>query len=91
MMAPELRQHQIRIPRKILGRNSGLTFVIAQKLKNRFFRHVTFLGVTLSSITHRPHDHTDLSVPILSIPSHVHLTFPCYSTVLGILRDIWSV
>ena len=38
-MAPELRKYQIRIPRKILGRNSGLTltFVLAQKSKNRFF------------------------------------------------------
>ena len=36
-MAPEHREYQIRIPRKILGRNSGLTFVLAQKLKNRFF------------------------------------------------------
>ena len=36
-MAPELRKYQIRIPRKILGGNSGLTFVPAQKLKNRFF------------------------------------------------------
>ena len=44
MMAPELRKYQIRIPRKILGGNSGLTFVPAQKLKNRFFCHVTFLG-----------------------------------------------
>ena len=44
MMVPELRKYQIRIPRKILGRNSGLTFVLAQKLKNRFFCHVTFLG-----------------------------------------------
>ena len=31
MMAPELRKYQIRIPRNILGRNSGLTFVLAQK------------------------------------------------------------
>ena len=37
MMVPELRKYQIRIPRKILGRDSGLTFVLAQKLKNRFF------------------------------------------------------
>ena len=37
VMAPELRKYQIRIPRKILGRNSGLTFVLAQKSKNRFF------------------------------------------------------
>ena len=43
MMVPELRKYQIRIPREILGRNSGLTFVPAQKLKNRFFCHVTFL------------------------------------------------
>ena len=27
----ELRKYQIRIPREILGRNSGLTFVLAQK------------------------------------------------------------
>ena len=43
-MVPELRKYQIRIPREILGRNSDLTFVLAQKLKNRFFGHVTFLG-----------------------------------------------
>ena len=43
-MVPELRKYQIRIPRKILGRISGPTFVLAQKLKNRFFGHVTFLG-----------------------------------------------
>ena len=34
---PELRKYQIRIPRKILGRNSGLTFDLAQKLKNLKF------------------------------------------------------
>ena len=44
MIVPDLRKYQIRIPRKILGRNSGLTFVQAQKLKNRFFGHVNFLG-----------------------------------------------
>ena len=44
MMVLELRKYQIRIPRKILGRNSGLTFVLVQKLKSRFFGHVTFLG-----------------------------------------------
>ena len=33
VMIPELREYQIWIPRKILGRNSGLTFVLAQKLK----------------------------------------------------------
>ena len=43
-MVPELRKYQIRIPREILGRNSDLNFVLAQKLKNRFFGHVTFLG-----------------------------------------------
>ena len=44
-MVHDLRKYQIRIPRKILDRNSGLTFVLAQKLKNRFFSdHVTFLG-----------------------------------------------
>ena len=43
MMVPELQKYQIRIPRKILGRNSGLTFVLAQKLKINF-GHVTFLG-----------------------------------------------
>ena len=32
---PELRKYQIRIPRKILGRDSGLTFVLAQKAKIR--------------------------------------------------------
>ena len=31
VMVPELRKCQIRIPREILGRNSGLTFVLAQK------------------------------------------------------------
>ena len=36
-MVPDLRKYQIQIPRKILGRNSGLTFVLAQKLKNRFW------------------------------------------------------
>ena len=30
-MVPKLRKYQIRIPREILGRNSGLTFVLAQK------------------------------------------------------------
>ena len=30
-MVPELRKYEIRIPRKILGRNSGLTFVLVQK------------------------------------------------------------
>ena len=44
MMVPELRKYQIRIPREILGWNSGLTFVLAQKIKNQFFGHVTFLG-----------------------------------------------
>ena len=43
MMAPELRKYQIRIPRKISGRNSDITFVLAQKLKINF-GHVTFLG-----------------------------------------------
>ena len=43
MMVPELQKYQIRIPRKILGRNSGLTFVLAQKLRINF-DHVTFLG-----------------------------------------------
>ena len=42
-MVPELRKYQIRIPRKILGRNSDLTFVPAQKFKIKF-GHVTFLG-----------------------------------------------
>ena len=42
VMVPHLRKYQIRIPREILGRNSGLTFVLAQKLKNRFFGHVTY-------------------------------------------------
>ena len=31
-----------RIPREILGRNSGLTFVLARKLKISYFSHVTF-------------------------------------------------
>ena len=43
VMVLELRKYQIRIPRKILGRISGLTFVLAQKLKI-IFGHVTFLG-----------------------------------------------
>ena len=43
MMVPDLRKYQIRIPREILGRNSGLTFVLAQKLKIDF-GHVTFKG-----------------------------------------------
>ena len=30
-MVIELRKYQIRISRVILGRNSGLTFVLAQK------------------------------------------------------------
>ena len=29
VMVPDLRKYQIQIPRKILGRNSGLTFVLA--------------------------------------------------------------
>ena len=33
MMIPDLRNYQIRIPRKILGWKSGLNFVLAQKLK----------------------------------------------------------
>ena len=41
VMVPELRKSQIRIPREILGWNSGLIFVLAQKIKNRFFGHVT--------------------------------------------------
>ena len=43
-MVPYLRKYQIRIPRKILGRNSCFTFVLAQKLKNLIFGHVTSLG-----------------------------------------------
>ena len=35
-MVPGRRKYQIRIPRKILGRNSGLTFDLAQKLKIHF-------------------------------------------------------
>ena len=65
MIVPDLRKYQIRIPRKIFGRNRRFTFVLAQKLKNRFFGHVNFLGVTLSYFTHRPHVNTDQSVPIL--------------------------
>ena len=30
-MVPELRKYQIRLPREILGRISGLPFVLAQK------------------------------------------------------------
>ena len=33
MMFPELRKCQIRIPREILGRNSGLTFILDQKFE----------------------------------------------------------
>ena len=44
MMVPQLRKYQIRIPREILGRNSGLTVALAQKLKKSSFDHVTFLG-----------------------------------------------
>ena len=45
MMVPDLRKYQIRILRtEILGRNSGLTFVLAQKLKISYFGHVTFFG-----------------------------------------------
>ena len=44
VMVPDLRKYQIRIPREILGRNSGLTFVLAQRLKIHFFGHVTSLG-----------------------------------------------
>ena len=33
-MVLELRKYQIRIPRKILGRNSGLTFVLAHEEKS---------------------------------------------------------
>ena len=43
-MVPELRRHQIRIRRKILDRNSGLTFVLAQKLKNQFWSCDLFRG-----------------------------------------------
>ena len=44
MIVSEPRKYQIRIPRKILGRNSGLTFDLAQKLKISNFGHVTSLG-----------------------------------------------
>ena len=30
-MVPDLQKYQIRIPREILGQNSGLAFVLAQK------------------------------------------------------------
>ena len=43
-MVSEPRKYQIRIPCKILGRNSGLTFDLAQKLKISNFGHVTSLG-----------------------------------------------
>ena len=36
MMVTELRKYQIRNPREILGRNSGLTFVLAQNKKIDF-------------------------------------------------------
>ena len=42
MMVPDLRKYQIRLPREIFGRNSGLSFVLAQKKSN--FGHVTFFG-----------------------------------------------
>ena len=37
-MVLELRKYQIQIPREVLnlGRNSGFTFVLAQKLKKDF-------------------------------------------------------
>ena len=44
MMAPDLRKYHIRIPRKILGRNSGLTFVLAQKIKIHFWSRDLFRG-----------------------------------------------
>ena len=44
VMVPELQKYQIRIPRKILGRNSGLTFVLAQKIKNQFLSRDLFRG-----------------------------------------------
>ena len=40
-MSPDLRKYQIRIPRKILGRNSSLTFVLAHKFKKSISGHVT--------------------------------------------------
>ena len=36
-MVSELRKYQIRIPREILGWNSGLNFVLAQKNKKSIF------------------------------------------------------
>ena len=36
VMVPDLRKYQIRISREILGRNSGLNFVLAQKLRIDF-------------------------------------------------------
>ena len=35
-MVPELRKYQIKIPRETLGRNCGLTCLLAQKFKNQF-------------------------------------------------------
>ena len=35
-MVPDLQKYQIRIPRKILGWDSGLTFVLDQILKIQF-------------------------------------------------------
>ena len=43
-MVLELRKYQIRIPREILGRSSGLTFVLAQKLKKIFWSRDLFRG-----------------------------------------------
>ena len=43
-MIPVLRNYQIRIPRKILGRNSGLNFVPAQTLKIDFWSRDLFRG-----------------------------------------------
>ena len=43
-MAPDLRKYHIRIPRKILGRNSGLTSVLAQKIKIHFWSRDLFRG-----------------------------------------------
>ena len=44
VMVPELRKYQIWIPREILGRNSGLTYLCSSsKIKNLIFGHVTSL------------------------------------------------
>ena len=52
MTAPELRKYHIRIPRKILGRNSG-PLLFQLKIKKSIFCHVTFLGGHVMIPDHR--------------------------------------